>query len=89
MTEPYLEVTYRHGRVLAAYLYLPRKAGDKSYRTKRAAEGMLIDFHQDGRPIGIELTAPGRVSLVELNKVLADLDVPLLSSEDIAPVLAA
>jgi hypothetical protein len=29
MKEPYLEVTFRHGRPLAAY-YLPREANQKS-----------------------------------------------------------
>ena len=35
MREPYLEVTYRHGRPLAAYLYLPRRPGQKSFRTSK------------------------------------------------------
>ena len=65
MHESYLEVTYRHGRPMAAYLYLPRRRGDRSHRTSRAAGGLLIDFNRQGRPIGIEITAPGKLSLHE------------------------
>ena len=35
MREAYLEVTYRHGQPLAAYLYLPRETRSKSVRTRR------------------------------------------------------
>src|SRR5688500_8152473 len=59
----YLEVTFRHGRPLAAYLVLPRRARDRSARTRRAAPGLVIDFTADGRPIGIEITAPSRVTV--------------------------
>jgi hypothetical protein len=45
MKNSYLEVTFRRGRPLAAYLYLPRQPNDKSYRTKRAEPGLVIDFN--------------------------------------------
>ena len=35
MRENYLEVTFRHGRPIAAYYYLPREANQKSARTRR------------------------------------------------------
>ena len=46
MKESYLEVTFRHGRAFAAYLYLPRNTEDKSYYTytSRAEPDMIIDF---------------------------------------------
>ena len=62
MKESYLEVTFRHGRVLAAYLYLPRRTSDKSYRTARVESGLVIDFNRTGKPIGVEITAPTKVS---------------------------
>lgn len=89
MHEPYLEVTFRHGRPLAAYLYLPRHADQKSRSTRRAGEGLLIDLDVDGRPIGIEITAPGTVTLAALNAVLRDHHLPELSQEDLAPLRAA
>jgi hypothetical protein len=89
MNEPYLEITYRRGRPVAAYLYLPRRARDRSHRASRVAPGIVVDFHRDGRPIGIEITAPGRVSLAGLNKVLRDLGQPPAKRADLAPLLAA
>ena len=58
MKDRYLEVTFRAGKVVAAYLYLPRRPGEKSWRTEKCGAGLLIDYGKDGRPIGIEITAP-------------------------------
>jgi hypothetical protein len=53
------------------------------------APGIVVDFHRDGRPIGIEITAPGKLSLAGLNKVLRDLGQPPAKRADLAPLLAA
>lgn len=89
MNEPYLEITFRHGRPLAAYLYLPRDEHEKSVRTEQAAPGLLIDFTAGGRPIGLEITAPGRVSAATINRVLIDLGLSPLPDDDLAPLQAA
>lgn len=60
MRDRYLEVTFRKGKVLAAYLYLPRPAGDHSVKTVTAAPGILIDFGADDSVIGIEIASPGQ-----------------------------
>ena len=89
MKEPYLEVTYRRGHPMAAYLYLPRATKDKSHRTLKADLGMIIDYTEDGKPIGIEITAPSKVTVSDLNRVLSSLGVPALTSDDVAPLKAA
>ena len=89
MKERYLEVTFRHGRPIAAYYYLPRDTDQKSVRTRRVEPGLVIDFAADGQAIGIEITTPAKVSLAALNAVLRDLGHPLASQADLAPVLAA
>ena len=89
MRESYLEVTFRRGRALAAYYYLPRRPGQKSYRTREVAPGILVDFGRGGRPIGIEITAPDRASVAAINRVLRELGQPLLKSQDLAPLRAA
>lgn len=89
MRETYLEVTFRHGRAIAAYLYLARNPGEKSCSTKRIEPGMVIDFNSAGRAIGIELTAPGQVSLPALNQALADLGLSPVTPADLAPLKAA
>jgi len=89
MRERYLEVTFRQGRVLAAYLYLPRTAGAKSARTERAGDGLLVDFDADGNAIGLELTAPTRVSLDQLNGALARIGAAPVGPDELAPLRAA
>jgi uncharacterized protein YuzE len=89
MKNHYLEVTYSHGRPLAAYFYLPRTAGDKSHRTAKAEPGMIIDYTEAGKPIGIEITAPAKVTVNELNRVLAGLGIAALTADDVAPLKAA
>ncbi|HEY3246380.1 MAG TPA: DUF2283 domain-containing protein [Phycisphaerae bacterium] len=86
MRTTYLEVTFRKGKPLAAYLYLPRREGDVSVRTERAETGLLIDYAADGRPIGIEITAPSRVSLESLNRVLAAARQAPATPIDLAPL---
>jgi len=89
MKERYLEVTFRHGRPLAAYLYLPRQADEKSSSTKRVEPGLVIDFGPRGNPIGIEITAPNRISLSVINRLLEELGLAPLAKADLAPLLAA
>lgn len=89
MNESYLEVTFRRGRPLAAYYYLPRDPKDKSYRTQRIEPGLVIDFRRDGKAIGIEILAPEKLTLAVFNRVLRDLGQPLLKRTDLAPLRAA
>jgi uncharacterized protein DUF2283 len=89
MKGSYLEVTFRQGRPLAAYLYLPREGSDKSYRTARVDPGLVIDFNRGGRPIGIEITAPEKLSAAALNRVLRRFGLPTVTRADLAPLRAA
>ncbi|MGE3840516.1 MAG: DUF2283 domain-containing protein [Vicinamibacterales bacterium] len=89
MKDAYLEVTFRGGKALAAYYYLPRRPGDRSTRTRRVEPGLVVDFTRGGRPIGIEITAPAKLSVAALNRVLRDLGQPPVRRHDLAPVLAA
>jgi hypothetical protein len=89
MKHSYLEVTYRKGRPLAAYYYLPREDGDRSARTEQLAGGLLVDFTSDGRPIGIEIPSPARFDIQALNDALAHLGQEAVRPEDLAPLVAA
>lgn len=89
MKGSYLEVTFRRGRPLAAYLYLPRQPADKSYRTEKADPGLVIDYNRGGRPIGIEITAPSKLSAAALNRILRRLGLPTVTRADLAPLRAA
>ena len=89
MKQIYLEVTFRHGRALAAYLYLPRRSREKSYRTTKTHGGLLVDFSRSGRPIGIEITAPSKLTVGTLNRVLRELGQPTVKRADLGPLRAA
>ena len=89
MKEAYLEVTYRHGRPLAAYFYLPSNGRPKSVRTRRADPGLIIDLSAKGEPLGIEITAPSQLTVAGLNRVLRDLGFAPVRRGDLAPLRAA
>jgi hypothetical protein len=88
MNDCYLEITYRRGRPLAAYLYLPRREGDKSRRVVHEGPGLMVDMAEDGRPIGIEIVSPRGVSLAAVNAILARYSMSPLGRDDLAPLAA-
>lgn len=88
MNKPYLEIICCRGRAIAAYLYLPRSPGDKSRQISKA-DPVIIAYAEDGKPIGIEITAPAKVTVDDLSRVLANLGAAALTSEDVAPLMAA
>lgn len=83
-----LEVTYRKGRPVAAYFYLPRRDEDRAVRTERRENGLLVDFASDDRPIGIEITAPSALTLDRLNHVLRSVGQALATVDDLSPLHA-
>lgn len=89
MKLPYLEVTFRHGRPIAAYYYLPRAANQRCVGSRRLEPGLVIDFAADDQAIGIEITAPSVLSLQALNAVLRELGQAPASEADLAPMIAA
>ena len=89
MRQRYLEVTFRKGKPLAAYLYLPRQAGVKSVRTVDASAGVLVDYAANGEPIGLEITTPTHVTVDQINAVLETLGLSSMPAEDLAPLCAA
>ena len=89
MSEYYLEVTFHRGRPIAAYYYLPRRPGQKSYHSIRIEPGMVVDVGRGGRPIGIEITAPEHVSQLKLNRVLKRFGLPPVKAADLAPLKVA
>jgi len=88
MNQPYLEITYRQGKLFAAYLYLSRRPGDSAIRTERR-EDFIVDYSVDGRAIGIEFMQVGSVNLAVVNRVLEEAQQVPLTPGDLAPLSAA
>jgi hypothetical protein len=51
--------------------------------------GLRDRFGIAGNPLGIEITAPSRLSLEALNRILENLSLSPLTSADLAPLQAA
>ena len=86
MREQYLEITYRRGRPLAAYLYLSAASGVKSVRTESRDTGLMVDFGPGDQPIGLEIRAPAQVTAAQINAVLRSLDHSPMKEEDLLPL---
>ena len=90
MTERSLQVTYRKGRLFAAYLHLSHATGEKSVRTVATPDGLLvIDYNSAGQPVGVEITAPQAGSLERINELLISLGQQPLADHEFKPVQAA
>jgi uncharacterized protein YuzE len=89
MRDRYLEVTFRKGKPLAAYLHLPRKSGVKSARTEKFRDGLLVDYDQEGDAIGIEITAPSLITVDHINLVLEKLGKARIGPGEFPPLAAA
>lgn len=84
-----LEVTYRKGKPVAAYLYLARRAGDRAVRSEPHNDGLVVDYAADDRPIGIEITSPTKLSWPAINRLLTSLNQPLATMADLEPLTIA
>lgn len=89
MKRVFLKVTYRHGRPIAAYLHLPRLAGDTAARTDRIDDILLVDRAADGRPIGVEITDPSRFDPEKFFALLAALGQTAIDRDELRPLAAA
>lgn len=89
MSQPFLEVTFRHGKPMAAYLYLSRRPGDSVAHSQPVDDALVVDRTADGRAIGIEILDPNAVTPDRLNTLLADLHQPQLPAAEFAPLKVA
>ena len=76
-------------KAIAGYLYLRRPGEAKGARTEEAVPGLLIDLSESGEPIGLEVTAPGTVTLEDINAALRRPGLDAIAAEEVAPLLAA
>lgn len=89
MDEPRLEITYRRGRPLAAYYYLPGPADRRSSRSVEFEPGIVVDFARGGRPLGVEIIDPTTITVRAMNRVLRKIGAEPLRRGDLGPLLAA
>ena len=80
MRQRYLEITFRKGKPLAAYLYLSSALGVKSLRTEPRDAGLLVDFGP------LEIAAPEQTTAAQINEILRSLDLSPMEEEDLSPL---
>lgn len=83
-----LEVSSYNGRPMAGYLTFGRRPGDVSVRTTEPEPGLVVDYAEDARPIGLEITAPSKVSLEAINRVIVPLGQPPATLKELALLFA-
>jgi len=89
MQDRYLEITFRKGKPVAAYLYLSRTIQAKSAQTREVAPGLVADYDENGSPIGLEITAPSQVTISEINNALHLLHQLPMPENELLPLKAA
>jgi hypothetical protein len=71
---------------MAGYLSFSRRPGDTSARTSHPAPGLAVDHAEDGRAIGLEITAPSWITLLDINRVLASVGQEPATADELAPL---
>jgi hypothetical protein len=89
MNRVFLKVTYRHGRPIAAYVQLPREPGDRTAKTDRIDDVLLVDRAADDRPLGVEITDPSRFDPDRFFELLRSLGQTDIDRTDFLPLAAA
>jgi uncharacterized protein YuzE len=84
MSTRHLEISFRKGRPISAYLYLrdPR-VRSKSAKTGELEPGILVDYSSEGMPLGVEIVTPETLLSERLNEVLDRIGEPALEESEI------
>jgi uncharacterized protein YuzE len=85
----YLEITFRKGKALAAYIYLSKKVGVRTESSKKIRDGIIIDFDIKNNVIGLEITAPDKISANEINEILSNYKIEPIPEKELDPLKAA
>ena len=85
----FLEVTFRKGKPIAAYLYLTDDTSARSHRTKQSGPGLVLDYGEADELIGIEITSPAKATLESVNEVLRNHRLQPVADSELSPLQAA
>jgi uncharacterized protein YuzE len=83
-----LQISFRRGKPFAAYLYLPRENSEGAATTEAFTDDLVVDYDENGRPIGIEIVSPGYVTTAEVKALLDHLKLDAALLAELTPVLA-
>lgn len=89
MKDVYIEITFRKGKAIAAYIYLSRKPGVTSDISKKIKDNIIADYDKEGCLIGLEITSPHKVNSSDINNILVSHNAQPVSEQELAPLKAA
>lgn len=89
MKDVYLEITFRKGKAIAAYIYLSRKPGATTNLSKKIMDDIIADYDSEGILIGLEITSPHKVNSTDINSILVSHNAQPVSEQELAPLKAA
>jgi uncharacterized protein YuzE len=84
-----LQVTYKGGRPLAAYLYLRTNGKRQVDRSEELEPGLVVDFDADARAIGLEILSPEAVTLDQVWALFDRLGIERPAAAELSPLTAA
>lgn len=83
MDAPRVEIVFRKGKPVAAFLHLRERTSGKAGKTISLRPNVTAHFDALGIGIGLELALPVDVDLMTLNGILHDLDGGKLLERDL------
>ena len=84
-----LQMTYRNGKPVAAYIGLGRALGERCVRSEEVGPEIVVDYGAGGRPLGIEVVDPVSTTSDELYGVFDTLGLRRPSPGALSPLTAA
>jgi uncharacterized protein YuzE len=84
-----LQVTYKGGKPLAAYLSLGSNGKRAVARTEEMAPDLLVDYAADGSAIGVEILSPATVTVQQVWQVFDQLGLERPPASELSPLSAA
>ena len=81
-----LQIMYKAGRPLAAYLYLGSNGKREAARSEERGAGFVVDYSASGALLGIEILSPESVTVEQVWKLCDDLGIDRPSAAELSPL---
>lgn len=84
-----IQVTYRMGEPLAAYIHLGRRPGERAVRSEEVGPEVIADYGADGQVLGLEVVSPGSTTAEDIFAAFDKLGLGRPTAADLRPLVAA
>lgn len=87
-SKPSIDIIFKKGRPVAAFLKLRSDVGGRSHRTVPLRPTITAHYDAAGLPVGLELALPWDGSLTELNDALREVGGGAVEASDLVALRA-